>query len=137
MASESGTTDISSVDHMPWGTHFCLFYETQQDLQETLVPYFRASLEANQCCIWVVSQPFTRHDAIGALRQAIPDLDRHLEQRSIEILSHDQWYLQNGVVDRDRVLRSWKQQVTEAVADTRNPSVETNESKVREPRYDP
>jgi hypothetical protein len=34
---------IEVVGAVPWGTHFRQFYETSQDLVETLVPYFRRS----------------------------------------------------------------------------------------------
>jgi PAS domain S-box-containing protein len=101
---------------MPGGTHFCLFYETQQDLLDTFVPYFIAGLENNECCIWVVSQSLTKQDAIDALRQALPDLARHLAQGSIDVFSYDGWYLQNGVFNGDSVIRSWKQHVAEALA---------------------
>jgi hypothetical protein len=32
-------TGIDVVGHMPWGTHFCLFYETKEDVLDTLVSY--------------------------------------------------------------------------------------------------
>jgi two-component system, NarL family, sensor histidine kinase UhpB len=116
MESESRTAGISRVADMPGGTHFCLFYETQQGLLDTLVPYFIAGLENNECCIWVVSQSLTKQDAIAALRQALPDLARHLAEGSIDVLSYDGWYLENGVFDGDSVIRSWKQHVAEALA---------------------
>ena len=39
-------TGISVVGDVPWGTHFCYFYETKQDLLDTLVPYFKADWKA-------------------------------------------------------------------------------------------
>jgi two-component system sensor histidine kinase UhpB len=116
MESESRTAGISGVADMPGGTHFCLFYETQQGLLDALVPYFIAGLENNECCIWVVSHSLTKQDAIAALRHALPDLAGHLAQGSIDVLSYDGWYLENGVFDGDSVIRSWKQHVAEALA---------------------
>jgi len=51
---------------IPWGTHFCLFYETKEDLLDTLVPYSKAGPEGNEFCAWL------------ALNQAVPpfELDR-------------------------------------------------------------
>src|SRR6202030_2288559 len=37
MTAEMGKTGIDVVGDMPWGTHFCLFYETLTDLLEPLV----------------------------------------------------------------------------------------------------
>ena len=50
-------TGIGMVGDVPWGTHFFMFYETKEDLLDTLVPYFRAGLEAGELCLWAVSEP--------------------------------------------------------------------------------
>jgi hypothetical protein len=34
-------TGLDVVGVMPWGSHCCHFFRTQQDLLETLVPYSR------------------------------------------------------------------------------------------------
>ncbi len=38
---------IEVIGHVPWGTHFCQFYQSKEDLVDVLVPYFRAGLESN------------------------------------------------------------------------------------------
>lgn len=40
-------TGIRVVGEMSWEAHFCHFYETKEDLLNTLVPYFKAGLEDN------------------------------------------------------------------------------------------
>jgi hypothetical protein len=35
---------IEIMGDVPWGTHFCQFYETSGDLIEILAPYFRQGL---------------------------------------------------------------------------------------------
>ena len=55
MTTELRETGISVVGDMPWGTHFCYFYETKQDLLDILVPYFKVGLENNEFCLWVIS----------------------------------------------------------------------------------
>ena len=66
---------IDIIGDVPWGTHFCQFYQTKKDLVDILVPYFKAGLENNEFCFWVTSQPLEVEDAIKALRKAVPDLD--------------------------------------------------------------
>lgn len=46
-------TGIDILGDVPWGTHFCLFYKTKEDLCDILVPYFKAGLENNEFCMWV------------------------------------------------------------------------------------
>ena len=44
-------TGIAAIGAVPWGTHLCQFYDTKQDLVDTLVPYFKLGLENNEFCI--------------------------------------------------------------------------------------
>src|SRR5258706_2519427 len=118
MATEFRKTGISVVGDAPWGTHFCHFYETKQDLLDTLVPYFKAGLERKEFCLWVVSAPelITMEEARTALAQAVPDLDRHMSDENIEILNGHEWYLQENVFDFDRVTRAWDAKLKRALA---------------------
>lgn len=59
MVTELREAGISVVGRMPWGTHFCHFYETREDLLDTLIPYFKTGLENNEFCLWVVFAPST------------------------------------------------------------------------------
>jgi hypothetical protein len=51
MLPELTATGISVMGDMPQGTHFCYFYETQQDLLDASVPFFRAGLENHEFCL--------------------------------------------------------------------------------------
>ena len=64
-------TGIDILGDAPWGTHFCQFYKTKEDLIDILVPYFKAGLEDNEFCMWVTSEPLKAEDAKAALKKAI------------------------------------------------------------------
>ncbi|MGA2224034.1 MAG: MEDS domain-containing protein [Syntrophobacteraceae bacterium] len=116
METELRKTGIEIVGDMPWGTHFCHFYETKEDLLDILVPYFKLGLKNNEFCIWVVFDPFNVEEARTALRRAIPELDQYLAQGNIEIIPHSQWYLKDGVFDLRRVIEGWKEKLAQALA---------------------
>src|ERR1700694_4096296 len=107
---------LKAVGELPWGSHFCVFYETKQDLLDTLVPYFKAGLENKEFCLWVVSRALTVEEAKHALGQAVPDLDRHFAERGLEIHDHDEWYLHNGHFDPQRVIQGWRDKLNQALA---------------------
>ena len=109
-------TGINAVGDIPWGGHFCHFYETKQDLLDILVPYFKAGLEDNEFCLWIISEPLGTKEATQALREAVPDVERYLATRSIEIISHKEWYLDGGTFDGVRVINSWKEKLEQALA---------------------
>lgn len=49
---------IDIIGDVSWGTHFCQFYQTREDLIEILIPYFKAGLENNEFCMWITSIHF-------------------------------------------------------------------------------
>ena len=107
MESDMRQSGIDVVGEVPWGTHFCQFYETDQDLIETLVPYFREGLAANEFCMWITSAPLQVDQAAKALRGAVPDLDKYIDNGQIEILDYSQWYTRSGKFSADEVLQGW------------------------------
>jgi signal transduction histidine kinase len=116
MTTEMRKTGIDVLGDMPWGTHFCLFYETKADLLDTLVPYLKTGLEGGEFCLWVVAEPLTVKGATEALKQAVPDIDRYLAGSSIEIVSARDWYLQGGSFDLHRVTCGWHEKLALASA---------------------
>jgi C4-dicarboxylate-specific signal transduction histidine kinase len=116
MATETRKTGIDVVGDMPWGTHFCLFYDTKADLLDMLISYCKAGLESEEFCLWVVAEPLTIEEAIAALKDAVPDIDRYLADSSIEIVSARDWYLQGGTFDLKRVTGGWHEKLARASA---------------------
>jgi len=109
-------TGIDILGDVPWGTHLCLFYETEKDLIDILVPYFKAGLESNEFCMWVTSAPLTVKKAKDALSAAILDFDRYIQTGQVEIIPHDQWYPKDGVFELQRVLRAWIDKIAQAIS---------------------
>jgi two-component system, sensor histidine kinase PdtaS len=101
METELRKSGIDVVGDMPWGSHFCQFYDSKDDLLEVLVPYFKAGLESNEACVWIVSM-LTEQDARGALKQALPDFERYLADQSLEIFQDGEWYMNGGSLDLER-----------------------------------
>jgi DNA-binding CsgD family transcriptional regulator len=111
-------TGIDILGDMPWGTHFCMFYETKEDLLDIVVPYFETGLENNEFCLMVMSKdlPLTAQDARSALRQAIPKLEQHETAGRIEFISHDEWFLQGGDFDVPKVIGLLRDKLVQALA---------------------
>lgn len=106
---------IDIIGEVPWGTHFCQFYQTGEDLLDILVPYFKAGLENNEFCMWVTSKPVEVVEAHRAIQKAIPNVDRYLENGQLEIIPYDQWYTQSGYFDQERVLQGWVDKLNAAL----------------------
>ena len=108
-------TGIGVVGDVPWGSHFFMFYETKEDLLDTLVPYFKAGLESGELCLWVVSEPLTEEEARNALRKAVPEFEHYLADRSIEIVGGRRFYFSGNDPDLQQVIRTWAAKTDYAV----------------------
>ena len=64
---------IPYLQDLPWGTHLCAFYETEDDLLEIAVPYLRAGFESNEYCMWITAAPYP-YTAANTLTNLMPDL---------------------------------------------------------------
>jgi len=109
-------TGLAVLSDLPWGTHLCHFYQTQQDLLETLIPYFKVGLEAKELCVWVIHDPMTEAKARRSLQGGVPGARRYLADGSIELFSSAQWYLKGGAFSLKRVMRMWDEKLGSALA---------------------
>ncbi len=116
MEDELRNSGIDVIGGVPWGTHFCQFYKTKQDLIDILVPYFKAGLESNEFCMWVTSEPLMVAEAAEAMRGAVVNFDEYLRRGQIEIIPYNEWYLLVGTFDDDRVLKGWVSKLEQALA---------------------
>ena len=116
MDNKLRTVGIPSIDETPWGTHFCQFYETKDDLIDLLVPYFKTGLENNEFCLWVTSTCVDENDARRAMTETMPQFDRYVQDGRIEIVPVTDWHLKGGGVDFDQVLQGWIDKHAQALA---------------------
>jgi DNA-binding CsgD family transcriptional regulator len=93
-----------------------MFYESKQDLLDTVAPYFKAGLESNEYCLWAPSEPVTLEEAHMALSQHIAGFDRHLAAENMEILPGRELYLNGGQFDLNRIITSWDEKLRGALA---------------------
>jgi len=108
---------IEIIGDVPWGTHFCQFYQNKEDLIDILVPYFKVGLENNEFCMWVTSEPLNEEEVKETMEKAAPDFDKNLKRGQIEIVQHTEWYLyKDGVFNSQSVLNGWIDKLNQAIA---------------------
>jgi len=109
-------TGLEGVGQVPWGTHFSVFYETKKDLLDVVVPFFKAGLQANEFCLWIVanSELLSINEAKAVLHEAVPDLDRLLKNGNIEIVPYYKWFLTGRAVNIHKAIARFRQRVSEA-----------------------
>ncbi len=115
MKEKLRNSGIDIIGSVPWGTHFCQFYQTTEDLIDILVPYFKAGLENNELCMWITSQPLEVEEAKKALRKTVHDIDVYLEKGQMEIVPYTHGYLKEGIFDSERVVNSWVEKIDQVL----------------------
>ena len=115
MTQDSRKSGIDLLGNIPWGTHFCQFYETKEDLLELLVPYFKAGLENNEFCFWIISSPLTIENAIDSMRHGIRDFDRYLAEGRMEILPYVEWYIKSHAFNSQEVFKGWTEKLRQSL----------------------
>jgi PAS domain S-box-containing protein len=123
MAVRTGTIEkpnrssgIEIIGEVPRGTRICLFYHDTGELLDIMVPFFRAGLKNNECCLWITSGPIDKEAARKALGKAIYNLDKYLEKGQLEIIPHTQWFFRNGALDLRGAVEGWSNAYKRAIA---------------------
>lgn len=105
---------INVIGNLSWGTHFCQFYRTKEELEELLAPFFKTGLENNEFCLWITSEPLDSKEAKNILRKIIPDFDISLENGQIEITSFTDCCLEEGEFGKDKLLNRLSEKLDQA-----------------------
>ncbi|HOV80236.1 MAG TPA: MEDS domain-containing protein [Bacillota bacterium] len=108
--------DTVFLNKIPWGTHVCGFYRTQDDLINMLIPYFKFGLKNNEFCMWITSDPINNNEAKQILTEYIPNINYYLDKGQMELIPYAEWYLRDGKFDGANILSSWVKKVSEALA---------------------
>jgi DNA-binding CsgD family transcriptional regulator len=111
-------TGLPAVGEVPWGSHFCVFYETKRDLLDILVPYFKAGLEHNELCVsYVGSHEFhSIEEAKRALAKRLPEIDELFRKGNIELIARDEWFGSNGNINVSRTVARFRRKLDYARA---------------------
>jgi len=48
MDAQSRPSELDELGPLPWWSHFCLFYETKEDLLKVALPYFKQRREGDE-----------------------------------------------------------------------------------------
>ncbi|MCK4419620.1 PAS domain S-box protein, partial [Candidatus Aerophobetes bacterium] len=83
------------------------FYQSKEDLNDILVPYFKKGLENNELCLWVSSEPLGKKEVQKAMKKVVPDFDAYLRRGQMEIISPGKWNLKSDTFNLQRVLNAW------------------------------
>ena len=91
---------------IPNTRHTCLFYSSNQELLDRLIPYFKEGLDNNELCLWVIPKGWQIDEAKEFLRSRVSDLDNFIDRNQMIILEVSYIYLKDGLFSATEMLES-------------------------------
>lgn len=96
--------------------HMCMFYGSNKDLLELVVPYFREGFDRNKLCVWAVPESLGLKEAQQALSGSIEGLKEHMDKGQLRLVEAKSVYLKSGKFDRSDTLESFGKLLDEALS---------------------
>ncbi len=116
MDKQNKISEIEILGDLQWGTHICQFYQTEEELLELLIPYFKKGLRNFEFCIWIIPESFKVEEAKKSLKEAIPDFGNYLEKGQIEFIPSADYCLIDGIFAPEKAFRYWNEKLLQALA---------------------
>jgi PAS domain S-box-containing protein len=95
MLSDKRKSGIPLIGELAWGSNFCQFYHTTEELLDTLISYFDAGVEKEELCVWITSE-IPVDTAQMALVKKAHRFGEYLAQGKIKIIPFSQWRAMDG-----------------------------------------
>lgn len=112
MTTTLRNSGLPLIDDVPWGSHLCVFYQTQDDLFDAAVAYFEPGLQGNEFCAWLLPQGVRPEAARARLAGAFDDSGWHIEQGHMQILTQEDV----GPFRLDERMKLWAAKLDQALA---------------------
>ncbi|HIH94246.1 TPA: histidine kinase, partial [Methanosarcina acetivorans] len=116
MKNNIRNSGIDIIGNVPWGTHFCQFYQTTEDSMDISIPFIKAGLENDELCLWLISEPLNIEEVKEALGKTISDFDVCPGRGQIELAACNDWYIKEGIFDQEKALNALVEKTNKALA---------------------
>jgi PAS domain S-box-containing protein len=118
MSSQLRNTGVGLVGSLPWGSHFCYYYDRPADLFRVNVSFLATGLANHELC--TLLHPGSDYRGIDqflqALGRTVPDLETRMAHGELEVIAHEELFLRGSSIDLDRALRRVTERADEAVS---------------------
>lgn len=91
---------IEFLDHVPWGTHMCGFYEREQDHVELVTAFFEAGASNNEYCLWIT-------DNLEPTLRIVATI------HDVEVVTHAEWYCFDESPQPETIIRKWHRKLSD------------------------
>ena len=97
---------LGSVKKAQKGSHMILFYNSQKEKHQVLFSFIKHGLEKGEAIIYMSDERSPRQITKDISAFGI-DVDQHEKTGALRILNGEDWYVQNGTINKELVLKKW------------------------------
>ncbi|MFA5004899.1 MAG: MEDS domain-containing protein [Candidatus Omnitrophota bacterium] len=92
------------INYTPPTKHTSLFYNSEAEYLEIIIPYLKAGLENNELCLWVVPDTLKVKAAQAYLGKSVEDLDSYILKGQLFIGDYKNFYLKDGIFSMHKTI---------------------------------
>jgi DNA-binding CsgD family transcriptional regulator len=112
MSTTLRNSGLPLIDDVPWGSHLCVFYQSNADLMDAAACFFEAGLQANEFCVWLLPDAVSREQARRKFTDTVEDAERHIRDGRMQLLTT----ADTGPFDLTRRAKLWTGKLDQALA---------------------
>ncbi len=104
------------INYTPPTRHTTLFYNSEEEYLEIVIPYLKAGLENNEFCLWVIPETMKVEDTRMHLGRSVEDLDAYFKKEQLLIGDYQSFYLRDGLFLAQRTIEAIAELEKKAIA---------------------
>jgi len=104
------------INYTPPTRHTTLFYNSEEEYLEIVIPYLKAGLENNEFCLWVIPETMGVEDARMHLGGSVEGLAAYFEKEQLLIEDYQSFYLKDGLFSAHKTIEAIAELEKEALA---------------------
>ena len=94
------------IDYTPLVQHTSLFYKSEEEYLDVVIPYLKAGLEGNEFCAWILPETLKVKDARAHLSRSVENLDAYFIKKQISITDYRSFYLKDDVFSASGIIET-------------------------------
>ena len=102
------------LERCPKGSHMVLFYNTQKEKHQIIFPFIEHGLEKGEAVIYLSDEQSPRQ-IIKVMSTFGIDVDNHGKTGALKIPKGEDWYVENGTINKELVVKKWMKALSDAV----------------------
>ena len=101
------------LEGCPKGSHMILFYNSRKEKHQIIFPFIEHGLEKEEAIIYLSDEQSVKQ-IIKDMSTFGIDVDKHEKTGALKVLNGEEWYVENGTINKELVVKKWMKALSDA-----------------------